>query len=91
MITGAEPGVTRDAVCVQWEYDGRIVNVVDTAGIQRGTAGLKFQDDEVRVCVTLVRAISLCVQSRCCFCRRVAVVQSVTPPEVDHAPLFLVV
>lgn len=43
VLTGAEPGVTRDAVCVQWEYDGRLVNIVDTAGIQKGSHGLKFQ------------------------------------------------
>lgn len=47
MITGAEPGVTRDSVCVQWNYGDRVVNIVDTAGIQRGTHGLKFQEDDV--------------------------------------------
>jgi hypothetical protein len=43
VITSAEPGTTRDAVCVQWEYDGRLVNIVDTAGIQKGSSGLRLQ------------------------------------------------
>lgn len=35
MMTGPEPGVTRDAVPVDWEYDGRQVRLVDTAGLRR--------------------------------------------------------
>ncbi len=34
-MTGAEPGVTRDSVSVDWEYDGKKICLVDTAGIRR--------------------------------------------------------
>ena len=35
MVTGPEPGITRDAVPVDWDYDGRPVRLVDTAGLRR--------------------------------------------------------
>jgi GTP-binding protein len=35
MLTGPEPGVTRDAVPVDWEYDGNAICLVDTAGLRR--------------------------------------------------------
>ncbi len=35
MLTGPEPGVTRDAIPVDWEFDGRRVRLVDTAGLRR--------------------------------------------------------
>jgi GTP-binding protein len=35
MLTGPEAGVTRDAISNQWEYDGRKVVLVDTAGLRR--------------------------------------------------------
>lgn len=35
MLTGPQPGVTRDAVPVDWEYDGRRIRLVDTAGLRR--------------------------------------------------------
>lgn len=31
-LTGPEPGLTRDAVHVQWEWQGRQFELVDTAG-----------------------------------------------------------
>ena len=34
-ITGPEPGITRDAIAVAWNYKGRAVNLVDTAGMRR--------------------------------------------------------
>ncbi|TVQ84667.1 MAG: ribosome biogenesis GTPase Der [Micavibrio sp.] len=34
-MTGAEPGITRDAVSVDWEYEGRKFRLVDTAGIRK--------------------------------------------------------
>ena len=34
-LTGPTPGLTRDAVAVEWEWDGRPVRLVDTAGIRR--------------------------------------------------------
>lgn len=35
VLTGPEPGITRDSILVPWEWEGRIVNLVDTAGIRR--------------------------------------------------------
>ncbi len=35
MLTGPEAGVTRDAITSEWTYDGRRINLVDTAGLRR--------------------------------------------------------
>ncbi len=35
MLTGPEAGITRDAIPVDWDYEGRAVRLVDTAGLRR--------------------------------------------------------
>ena len=35
MLTGPEPGITRDAIAVPWTWQGRAVRLVDTAGLRR--------------------------------------------------------
>jgi len=35
LLTGPEAGITRDAIEVQWEYRGRPIRLVDTAGLRR--------------------------------------------------------
>ncbi|MDD4557197.1 MAG: ribosome biogenesis GTPase Der [Alphaproteobacteria bacterium] len=35
MLTGPEAGVTRDAITIPWEWKGREVKLVDTAGLRR--------------------------------------------------------
>jgi len=35
LLTGPEAGITRDSILVPWEYEGRVINLVDTAGIRR--------------------------------------------------------
>lgn len=35
MLTGPEPGLTRDAIHIKWEYHGRPIRLVDTAGMRR--------------------------------------------------------
>ena len=35
MLTGPEPGLTRDSIHVGWEFEGRSVRLVDTAGLRR--------------------------------------------------------
>ena len=35
LLTGPEAGITRDAVSVEWEWQGRAVRLVDTAGLRR--------------------------------------------------------
>src|SRR5690606_534309 len=33
LLTGPEAGITRDSIMVPWEWEGRTINLVDTAGI----------------------------------------------------------
>jgi GTP-binding protein len=35
LLTGPEPGLTRDAVAVRWQWRGRAIELVDTAGLRR--------------------------------------------------------
>ena len=35
LLTGPEAGITRDSIMVPWEWDGRTINLVDTAGIRK--------------------------------------------------------
>ncbi|HET6518881.1 MAG TPA: ribosome biogenesis GTPase Der [Geminicoccaceae bacterium] len=35
LLTGPEPGLTRDAVATSWEWRGRRIELVDTAGLRR--------------------------------------------------------
>lgn len=35
MLTGPEAGLTRDAITSEWEYAGRTIRLVDTAGLRR--------------------------------------------------------
>ena len=35
VITGVEPGLTRDSIAVRWSYEGRPIELVDTAGMRR--------------------------------------------------------
>src|SRR5207302_4779351 len=35
VLTGPEPGITRDAIAVDWAWRGRAVRLIDTAGMRR--------------------------------------------------------
>jgi GTP-binding protein len=35
MITGPEAGITRDSIAIEWEWDGRPVRLIDTAGMRK--------------------------------------------------------
>jgi GTP-binding protein len=35
MITGPEAGITRDSISIEWEWEGRAVRLVDTAGLRK--------------------------------------------------------
>jgi GTPase len=35
MITGPEAGITRDSITIDWEWQGRAVRLIDTAGLRR--------------------------------------------------------
>jgi len=35
LLTGPEPGITRDAIALEWQWKGRPIRLVDTAGLRR--------------------------------------------------------
>ncbi|MBT5494267.1 MAG: ribosome biogenesis GTPase Der [Alphaproteobacteria bacterium] len=35
LLTGPEAGITRDAISIDWEYQGKALRLVDTAGLRR--------------------------------------------------------
>src|SRR5471030_3558916 len=35
VLTGPEAGITRDSIRVEWEWRGRLVRLIDTAGMRR--------------------------------------------------------
>lgn len=35
LVTGPEAGITRDAIAVEWQHDGRRIRLVDTAGMRK--------------------------------------------------------
>jgi len=35
VLTGPEPGITRDAIAIDWKWRGRPVRLIDTAGVRR--------------------------------------------------------
>ena len=35
LLTGPEAGITRDAIAIDWAYEGRPLRLVDTAGLRR--------------------------------------------------------
>jgi GTP-binding protein len=35
LLTGPEPGITRDSIMLEWEWHGRRIRLVDTAGLRR--------------------------------------------------------
>lgn len=35
LLTGDEPGITRDAISIDWEFEGRAIRLVDTAGLRK--------------------------------------------------------
>ncbi|HIF58632.1 MAG TPA: ribosome biogenesis GTPase Der [Rhodospirillales bacterium] len=41
LLTGPEAGITRDSITVEWNYNGRSIRLIDTAGLRRRS---KIQD-----------------------------------------------
>ena len=35
LITGPEPGITRDAISIEWNWNGNYIKLIDTAGMRR--------------------------------------------------------
>ncbi|VBB69367.1 GTP-binding protein EngA [invertebrate metagenome] len=44
MVTGPEAGITRDAITVDWDWCGRKLRLVDTAGLKRRSKGTSILD-----------------------------------------------
>lgn len=55
LLTGPEPGLTRDAVRIAWEWQGRAIELVDTAGLRK-KARIEAPLEKLSVSATL-RAI----------------------------------
>jgi len=57
VMTGPEAGITRDAIAVDWEYEGRKLRLVDTAGMRKKA---KVQDKIEKMSVDdAMRAVRL--------------------------------
>ena len=67
LITGPEAGITRDSIAVAWEWDGRAVRLIDTAGLRKrakvvdklesmSAADTKYSVDFAEVVVLLLDA-----------------------------------
>ena len=52
LLTGPEPGITRDAIALEWEWQGRPIRLVDTAGMRR-RARIEDQLERLSVADTL--------------------------------------
>lgn len=46
MVTGETPGITRDSIALDYEYQGRAIRLIDTAGIKK-KASIKDQLEEL--------------------------------------------
>jgi GTP-binding protein len=71
LLTGPEAGITRDAVSVDWTWQGRRVRLVDTAGLRRkarvegGLERLSVQD-AIRA-LTFAEVVVLVMDATCAF------------------------
>ena len=52
LLTGPEPGITRDSIALEWEWQGRPIRLVDTAGMRR-RARIEDQLERLSVADTL--------------------------------------
>lgn len=59
VITGATPGLTRDAIAIEWTWRGKAIRIVDTAGIRKRPQ--RHVDDNIEDFAVLdaVRAMKL--------------------------------
>ncbi|MGH7034336.1 MAG: ribosome biogenesis GTPase Der [Stellaceae bacterium] len=62
MLTGPEAGITRDAIVIPWQWQGRAVNVIDTAGLRRrAKVAETIEQMAVADAVSAIRFAELCV------------------------------
>jgi GTP-binding protein len=50
LLTGPEAGITRDSIELEWEYEGRIIKLVDTAGLRKRA---RVQQDSIEKMSTM--------------------------------------
>jgi GTP-binding protein len=62
MLTGPEAGITRDAIAVDWQWDGHAFRLIDTAGMRR-KAKVQAKLEKLSVSETLhaIRFADVCV------------------------------
>ncbi|MBI1186239.1 MAG: ribosome biogenesis GTPase Der [Alphaproteobacteria bacterium] len=62
MLTGPEAGITRDAIAIDWEWHGRPVRLVDTAGVRRkAKVQGKLENLSVADSLRAIRFADICV------------------------------
>ncbi|HXS39875.1 MAG TPA: ribosome biogenesis GTPase Der [Stellaceae bacterium] len=62
MLTGPEAGITRDAIAIPWEWQGRAVSVIDTAGLRRrAKVAETIEQMAVADAFSAIRFAELCV------------------------------
>jgi GTP-binding protein len=71
LLTGPEAGITRDAVSVDWSWNGRRVRLVDTAGLRRkarveGVLERLSVQDSIRA-ITFAEVVVLVMDAACAF------------------------
>mmetsp|Transcript_15359 Transcript_15359/g.32224 ORF Transcript_15359/g.32224 Transcript_15359/m.32224 type:complete len:468 (+) Transcript_15359:710-2113(+) len=59
VIAGSMPGLTRDSISVQWLWNNRPVQIVDTAGIRRGIKRERSNEIEDLAVLDAMRAMKL--------------------------------
>lgn len=52
VLTGPEAGITRDAIAIDWDYDGQPIRLIDTAGMRR-KANIDHKVEKLSVSDTL--------------------------------------
>ena len=67
MITGPEAGITRDSITLDWEWQGRPVQLVDTAGLRKRA---KIEDKLEKLSAADTPAPSIMPKSSCCCSTR---------------------
>ena len=62
LIVGDQPGVTRDAIRIDWSYEGRPLKLVDTAGVRRRSKVTdRVEQLSVREALQAVKFSQVCV------------------------------
>ena len=73
-MTGPEPGITRDAITVDWEYKGQNFRLVDTAGIRKKARVIdkieKFSVDDSFRAIRLAQVVVMMLDADTLFERQ---------------------